>query len=289
MIRIQPSGAACGAALHGVDLSKPLDAETVAQIRAAWLAHSVVSFPDQRLSIEDLERFTLAIGPRGEDPFIAPIPGHAHVVEIKREPDEQAPVFAEAWHSDWSFLPSPPAGTALYGRIIPPVGGDTLFASQYAAWDALSPSMKQRLKDAKAIHSARRGYAPNGTYGEKDREKGRSMAIRFSETAMKTRLHPIARVHPETGRTALFVSPGYTIGIDGMPQDEANDLLNELYAHQAREAFVYRHVWQAGTLLMWDNRCLVHRATGGYEGHRRLLHRITISERSAASSGQAVH
>jgi taurine dioxygenase len=289
MIRIQPSGAACGASLQGVNLSQPLDADTVAQIRAAWLAHSVIAFPDQAMSIEDLERFTLAIGPRGEDPFIAAIPGHAHVVEIKREPDEQAPLFAEGWHSDWSFLPTPPAGTALYGSIIPPVGGDTLFANQYAAWDALPAAMKSRLQHAMGIHSARRGYAPNGTYGEKDRAKGRSMAIRFSDTAMKTRLHPIARVHPETGRTALFVSPGYTIGIDGMPADEATDLLNELYAHQAQEAFVYRHVWQAGMLLLWDNRCLVHRATGGYEGHRRLLHRITISERTPTASPQLAH
>ena len=125
------------------------------------------------------------------------------------------------------------------------------------------------------IHSARRGYAPDGMYGANDR--GRSMAIRYSEDAMATQLHPIVRRHPETGKEALFISPGYTIGIDGMPGDEANDLLTELFSHQTREEFVYRHQWSAGMVLMWDNRCLVHAATGGYDGHARLLYRITIA------------
>ena len=142
MIHIQASGAPCGARVTGVDLSAPLDAATVDAIRDAWLAHGVIAFPDQHMSIPDLERFTLALGPRGDDPFIAPIPGHAHVVEIRREADEQAPIFAETWHSDWSFLPSPPAGTALHGTVVPPVGGDTLFADQHAAWDALPAAMQ---------------------------------------------------------------------------------------------------------------------------------------------------
>lgn len=287
MIRIQPSGAACGATLHGIDLSRPLDADTLAELRAAWLAHGVLAIPNQTMSIEDLERFTLAIGPRGEDPFIAPIPGHAHVVEIRREADEQAPIFAESWHSDWSFLPTPPAGTALLAAIIPPTGGDTLFADQYAAWDALPASMQSRLEGRMGIHSARRGYSRDGLYGEKDQAAGRSMAIRPSDAALKTRTHPIARVHPETGRTALFVSPGYTLGIEGMDRDESQAVLGELFEHQIRPEFIYRHQWAPGMLLMWDNRCLIHRATGGYEGHRRLLHRVTISERAPATASAA--
>ncbi|HYF59881.1 MAG TPA: TauD/TfdA family dioxygenase [Burkholderiaceae bacterium] len=279
-LQIEPSGAACGATVRGADLSSPLSDATVAEIRAAWLEHGVVAFPDQRMSIEDLERFTLALGPRGDDPYIAPIPGHRHVVEIRREPDEQAPIFAETWHSDWSFLPIPPAATALYGTIIPPVGGDTLFACQAAAWDALPDRTKARLRGRLAVHSARRGYARDGMYGERDRAKGRSMAIRFGDDALATRSHPIARVHPETGRTVLFVSPGYTIGIEGMDEAESTPLLMELFEHQKRPEFVYRHRWSAGMLLLWDNRRLVHAATGGYEGHRRLLHRITIAERA---------
>jgi taurine dioxygenase len=279
-IRIEPSGASCGALVRGVDLCRPVPAEDLAAIRSAWLEHLVLAFPDQPMSIEDLERFSLAVGPRGEDPFIAPIPGHRHVVEIRREADEKTPLFAEGWHSDWSFLPSPPAGTALFGTIVPPVGGDTLFANQYAAYEALPDDMKRRLDGMVAIHSARRGYARDGLYGERD--KGRSMAIIHSDEALRTRQHPLVRTHPETGRKALFVNPGYTIGIEGLERDEASALLKELFAHQVRPEFVYRHRWAPRMLVLWDNRCLLHAASGGYEGHRRLMHRITIGERAAA-------
>lgn len=274
-ISITPQDAPSGATIHGVDLRAPLDPETIAEIRAAWLEHQVVALPDQPLEIEDIERFALAIGRFGEDPFFDSIPGHPHVAQVRRDADERTPIFAESWHSDWSFLPSPPIGTLLHGSVIPPTGGDTLFANQYDAWDALSPDLQSRLHELRGIHSARRGYAPDGMYGRKD--IGRSMAIRYSEEALKTQTHPVARVHPETGRTALFVNPGYTIGIEDMADDEAQELLMELFHHQGQEAFVYRHRWSPDMLLLWDNRCLLHAATGGYDGHDRLLHRITVA------------
>jgi taurine dioxygenase len=287
MITLEPTGAACGAFVRGLDLSRPLDEAAMAELRAAWLEHGVLAFPDQRMSIPDLERFTLGLGPRGDDPFIAPIPGHAHVVEIRREADETARIFAETWHSDWSFLPVPPAGTALYGTIVPPVGGDTLFACGAAAWDALPAADRAALRDRLGVHSARRGYARDGMYGERDRALGRSMAIRFGDDALATRLHPIGRAHSETGRVALFVSPGYTIGIEGMDEAESADVLRMLFEHQKKPEFVYRHRWQPGMLVLWDNRRLVHAATGGYEGHRRLLHRITIAERQPLAPAPA--
>lgn len=276
-LNVTAQPAPCGAVVRGIDLRQPLDSDTLAAVRRAWLQHQVLAFVDQALTLEDLERFAQCIGPYGQDPYFASVPGHPHVAQVKREADETSTIFADNFHSDWSFLARPPAATLLYGDVIPPVGGDTLFANQYAAWDALSPAMQALLKDKQGVHSARRGYAKNGRYGEGD--KGRSMAIRFDDSALATQTQPIARVHPETGRTALFVSPGYTIGIDGMPDDEAQPLLLELFHHQAKPEFVYRHVWQQGTLLLWDNRCLVHAATGGYDGHRRLLHRITVGER----------
>ena len=272
--------APCGALLRGIDLSQPINAAQAAEIRNAWLQHQVVAFPDQAMSVDDLERFAATVGPFAPDPFFQAIPGHPHVAQVKREADETSTLFADNFHSDWSFLASPPAATLLFGDIIPPVGGDTLFANQYDAWDALPEAMKSRLVDGKGVHSARRGYSKQGRYGEGD--KGRSMAIRYDDSALATQLHPIARRHPETGRTALFVSPGYTIGIAGLPDDEADPLLAELFRHQAKPEFVYAHRWSQGTLLMWDNRCLVHAATGGYDGHRRLLHRITVGERLAA-------
>ena len=278
-LQVTAQDAPCGALVRGVNLSQPLDARTSAAIRAAWLQHQVLAFVDQAMTLEDLERFALDIGPYGQDPYFVSVPGHPHVAQVRREPDETSTIFADNFHSDWSFLASPPAATLLYGDIIPPVGGDTLFANQYDAWDALSAPMQALLRDKQGVHSARGGYAKDGRYGAQD--AGRSMAIRYDDSALATQLQPIARVHPETGRTALYVSPGYTIGIDGVPADEAGPLLKELFQHQARPEFVYRHVWQQGSLLLWDNRCLVHAATGGYDGHRRLLHRITVGERAA--------
>jgi taurine dioxygenase len=275
-LRVEPSAVGCGALIRGVDLSHPQSPAEIAAIRQAWLEHLVIGICDQELGIPDLERFAAALGPDGDDPFIAPISGHPRVVEVRREADETTPVFAEAWHSDWSFLQSPPAGTLLYGKVIPPVGGDTLFADQYAAYAALSSTMKARIADLQGIHSARRSYSPAGVYGERD--KGRSMAIRYSERAMATQRHPIVRRHPETGRAALFVNMGYTIGIEGVSEADGTALLAELFAHQSRPEFVYRHRWSPGLLTLWDNRCLLHTATGGYQGYQRLLWRITIGE-----------
>ena len=276
---ITPQAAPCGATVEGIDLREALAADTVARLRQAWLEHQVLAFPDQDLSLDDLERIALHFGPYGTDPFFGSVPGHPHIAQVRRDAGEKTKIFAETWHSDWSFLPTPPQATLLYGNVIPPVGGDTLFANQYAAWDALPPATKALLQHKRGIHSARRGYARDGMYGERDR--GRSMAIRYGDDALATQTHPIARVHPETGRTALFVSPGYTIGIEGLDDGEAQALLVELFRHQVREDFVYRHRWSAGMLVMWDNRCVIHAATGGYDGHARLLHRITLAERAA--------
>ena len=273
MIRIEPSGQACGASVTGVDLSKPLTPDEVAEIRAAWLKHHVLAFPGQQMSDDDLERFTDAFGGFGEDPFIAPIPGRKHVIAVKRKADETAPLFAENWHSDWSFQARPPAGTCLYGITIPPVGGDTLFANQHAALDAMPKEMRAKLEGRIAIHSAVKAYAPDGQYGARD--KGRSMDIRPSADAARTQTHPLIRRHPETGREGLFSCFGYIIGIEGMDEAESTPLLLQLYQWQSREAFQYRHRWQPGMLVMWDNRSVLHAATGGYDGHDRVLHRTT--------------
>lgn len=274
-LRVEPSGQACGARVTGVDLSKALDDATVTAIRAAWLEHHVLAFPDQRIGDDDLERFTLAFGGFGEDPFFAPIPGRTHIAAIRREADEQTPLFAENWHADWSFQARPPAGTCLMAVDIPPRGGDTLFANQHAAWEALPPERQARYANLVAIHSARLPYAPDGTYGARD--KGRSMDIRPSEAALATQTHPLVPAHPETGRRGFYSTLGYIVGIEGMDDGEAIPLLMELQAWQGDERFVYRHAWEPGMLIMWDNRSVLHRATGGYEGFRRELHRTTIA------------
>ncbi|MCZ8323405.1 MAG: TauD/TfdA family dioxygenase [Novosphingobium sp.] len=274
-LQVEPSGQACGARITGIDLKTGLNSQAAAAIRAAWLEHHVLSFPNQFLDDDALERFTLCFGGFGDDPFFAPIAGRRHIAAIRREADEQTPLFAENWHADWSFQARPPSGTCLNAVEIPPVGGDTLFANQHAAWEALSPVQQARYSDLVAIHSARLPYAPDGTYGAKD--KGRSMDIRPSEAALATQTHPLVPAHPETGRRGFYSTLGYIIGIEGMAQDEAIALLMELQAWQGVDRFVYRHTWEPGMLIMWDNRSVLHRATGGYEGHRRELHRTTIA------------
>ena len=275
MLRIEPSGQACGARVSGVDLSAPLDDAIVTEIRAAWLDHHVLAFPDQAMDDDALERFTLALGGFGSDPFFAPIPGRKHIAAILREADERTPLFAENWHSDWSFQAQPPAGTCLLAIEIPPKGGDTLFANQHAAWEALPPAKQAEWGDLIAIHSARLAYAPDGSYGERD--KGRSMAIRPGEEARQEQIHPLVPAHPETGRRGFYSTLGYIVGIEGMDDEDAFPLLREIAAWQARDEFVYRHVWAPDMLILWDNRSLLHRATGGYQGYRRELHRTTIA------------
>jgi taurine dioxygenase len=276
MLEVTPSGQACGATVRGVDLTRAFAPETIADIRRAWLEHHVLAFPDQAMSDDDLERFTLAMGGFGEDPFIAPIPGRKHVIAVTRLKDETSPLFAENFHSDWSFLPHPPAGTCLHGRVVPPVGGDTVFVNQHAALDALPAALRKALEGRMGIHSARKAYAPEGHYGEKDVAR-RSMDIRPSRDAELTHLHPIIRRHPETGREGLFSTFGYIIGIDGMPEAESTPILQEMYAHQSQERFQHRQRWSKDMLVMWDNRSLLHKATGGYDGHDRIMHRTTIA------------
>ncbi|MFC0589191.1 TauD/TfdA dioxygenase family protein [Novosphingobium aquiterrae] len=274
-LRVEPSRQACGARVTGLDLSRSLDPATIAEIRAIWLEHHVLAFPDQHLDDDQLEAFTLCFGDFGDDPFFAPIRGRQHIAAIRREADEQSPLFAENWHTDWSFQARPPSGTCLNAVDIPPVGGDTLYANQHLAWEALPAARQADLTDLIAIHSARLAYAPDGSYGAKD--KGRSMDIRPDESARATQTHPLVPAHPETGRRGFYSTLGYIVGIEGMADSAAFPLLLELQQWQSDERFVYRHRWEPGMLTMWDNRSVLHKATGGYEGHRRELHRTTIA------------
>ena len=274
-IEVTPTGQACGARVTGVDLTSPLSGDEVAAIRAAWLDHHVLVFPDQPVSDDDLERFTLYFGPFGHDPFFEAIDGREHIAAIHRLPDEQAPLFAESWHADWTFQAFPPDGTCLASKVVPPSGGDTLYANQAAALAAMPAALRAKIDGKIAVHSARTAYAPDGMYGEADGDD-RSMRIVVSDEAYDTQTHPLIRVHPESGVEVIYSTFGYIVGIEGMPDDEAAELLIELYKWQTRDEFVYRHVWEPNMVTMWDNRCVLHRATGGFEGFERLLHRTTI-------------
>ena len=277
-LNIEPTGAVCGAVATGIDLSQPLPAELIAEIRGHWLENKVLVFPDQKLSTDDLVRFSRYFGDIGEDPFFGHIEESEDIAAIQRNADEKTPIFAEIFHSDWSFLEIPPAGTVLYGITIPPTGGNTLFADQVAAYRALPDVLRDKADELVAIHSAELGYAPDGAYGDADQDSGRSMKILPSEKAREKREHPFVRAHPETGEKALYSSAAYIQGFAGLEKAESDALLLEFYAHQTREEFVYSHPWQKGMLVMWDNRSLLHAATGGYDGYDRLLYRTTIAD-----------
>jgi alpha-ketoglutarate-dependent taurine dioxygenase len=269
----QPNG--FGAEITGLDLTRPLPAPVLAEVKAAWARHAVVAFPDQPLSLDQLEAFTLSMGAFGQDPFIKPMAGHPNVLELRREPDEKATNFGAGWHSDWSFQEAPPAATLLHSEVVPPVGGDTLFCDCSRAYEALSPTMKSMLAPLQAIHSAGRAYGTKGVFA-RETEK-RTLQIIVSEEADQSLTHPLIRTHPVTGRKALFVSPVYTVGIEGLAPAETQAILGFLFAHMIQDQFIYRHRWRPKMLLMWDNRCTMHLAEGGYDGHLRLMHRTTVA------------
>ncbi|MGE0152254.1 MAG: TauD/TfdA dioxygenase family protein [Reyranellaceae bacterium] len=276
-IEITRVSGALGAEVTGVDLSRSLDAETVGLLRAAWLEHQVLFYPGQTLGDADLERFTSYFGPFGQEPFVDGISTeHPNVLAVIKEADETRKAnFGGNWHSDWSFQEAPPAGTFLYALDVPPHGGDTMWANQYLAYETLSPGMQRLLDGLAAMHSARRPYGRRGIYA--DKSQARSMKIRTGIEAEEEIAHPVVRVHPETGRKALYVNQVYTIRFKDMTARESAPLLEYLHRHATQPEFVCRRSWSRGMLAMWDNRCTQHYAVNDYDGFRRELHRTTCA------------
>jgi taurine dioxygenase len=171
-LRTRPNATEFGAEVTGLDLAKPLPAEMLAAVKSAFLAHGVLWFPDQPLSHDQLEAFTLQLGEFGWDPYVAPLADRPHIMEVRREADEKAAPFGGFWHSDWSFQETPPAATILHAKVVPPVGGDTLYADAVAAYEALSPAFQRMIAPLRTVHSAVRPYGPSGTYAKEEGRKG---------------------------------------------------------------------------------------------------------------------
>ncbi len=274
-ITVRPNETGFGAEITGLDLAAPLAPEVRDEVLAAWAAHSIVWFPDQPLEHDQLEQVTQVFGGFGRDPFVKPVADHPHILEVRREPDEKGGSFGNAWHSDWSFQETPPAATLLHAKEVPPVGGDTLFADACAAYDSLSPTMQAMLAGLRGLHSARRIFGERGLY--RTDYAPRAMEYVFAEEAEAIRAHPIIRTHPVTGRRAIYVNAVYTVGIEGMTFEEAKPILQFLYGRVTEARFQYRHRWQPDMLIVWDNRSAQHFADGGYDGHRRVMHRTTVA------------
>ena len=277
-MKIHPSSTTSnlGVEILDIDLKQELSSKMIDDIRTQWVNYGIAIFPDQILTLEEYENFSQYFGPYGNEPFLIPMRDHPHVVKLHRKANEEAVHFGGAWHSDWSFQNQPPAATMLYSEIIPPVGGDTLFANTADAYDDLPDNLKQRIKNLNALHSAKLPYAKDGVYATEG--KKRTMKIHTSDEANKMMPHPIVRTHKETGRKTLFINPVYTIEIEGMTKQDSDLLLFELYSHMGNEKYIFRHKWHPNMLIMWDNRTVMHMAEGGYDGHERLLHRITIAD-----------
>jgi taurine dioxygenase len=263
----------------GVEISdfslSDLTTKNISFLRLKWVEYGLIVFPKLPLSHNEFKDFALSFGDFGDDPFISSIPDHPNIAEIKRSANEKATPFGGTWHSDWSFMKKPPSATLLHSKIIPPVGGNTLFANTERSFAALPEEMKNKLRNLNVIHSAKIPYADDGFYALEKEE--RSMKILPSKEAKATFSHPMIKIHPETKKECLFINPVYTINIEGFSEDESQQLLWELYEHMIQDQFVYEHTWNEDMLIMWDNRTVMHQAMGGYDGYDRLLHRITLA------------
>ncbi|MEQ1618190.1 MAG: TauD/TfdA family dioxygenase [Terricaulis sp.] len=262
-----------GAEISGIDLARELSAEDFALVRAAYAEQGVIFFRDQAISEERHIAFARRWAPIDINRFLAAHPKHPEIAVLVKEADQQENI-GGAWHTDHSYDEIPAMGSILVARELPPHGGNTVFASMYGAYDALSANMKRRLAPLRAVHSARHIFGKGAEYG-----KARGGRIGNAEAAerLEDSIHPMVITHPLSGKKALYVNSAYTIRIEGMSEAASQDLLAELFAHCVRPEFSHEFVWRPGSIAMWDNRSTWHWAKNDYHGHRREMHRITLA------------
>ena len=272
-LEIRPLTKHIGAELRGVDLRQPLDEATQKAIYKAWLDHLVIVFPDQKLEQEDLLRVSSYFGEIGAlrrpPKFFPPgfnrlLPNIMLISNIREngEPIGALPDGEMMFHHDMIHAPIPHNGTFLYSVEIPTHGGNTLFASGYAAYDTLDPSLRDKLEGKTALHLY--------NYGSTKKGDGHGTEA-FGESK-----HPLFRTHEETKRKAIYVNRLMTTGVEGMSEEESQPLLDAVFDHAEKPEFVYEHVWSVGDLLLWDNRCSSHARTDFPADQRRLMLRTTI-------------
>ncbi len=269
-LAVHPVAGALGAEITGVDLSQALSAETLAAIRRAWLEHLVIFFRDQPLPPARFLAFARGFGEPIEYPFVKGLDDFPEIIPVMKLANEKIN-FGGVWHSDTTYLDVPPMASMLVAREVPPVGGDTLFANMYLAYETLSDGMKRMLTGLRAVASSSKADASR-TREDRLKDSARSDA---REEYVAT--HPVVRVHPETGRRALYVNVAHTVRFEGMTAEESAPVLEYLFGHLARPELTCRFRWQPGSIAFWDNRCVQHNAINDYHGHRRSMHRITLA------------
>jgi len=266
-ISVKRMAGALGAEVEGVHLGR-LDDDTFAQVRAAFLEHQVLFFRDQEITREQHKDFGRRFGTLQIHPFLQPLKDLGHPEFVVLESDAEHPYVAEAWHSDVTFVDSPPLGSVLKCVTAPEFGGDTMWASMYAAYEALSDKMQHLLSELVAIHDTARTFSRSDY---KTEHLGGKQAPKVLATE-----HPVVRTHPETGRKGLFVNSIFTASIKGMKPAESSALLNFLYRHIETPDFACRFRWRPNSIAMWDNRCTQHRVCADNVRAPRRMERITI-------------
>src|SRR5262249_24309425 len=269
------------AEISGLDLAKDLDDQTVGLLRSAWLEHLVLFFRDQPLAPERFLTFARRFGEIIEYPFVKGLEEHPEIIPVVKLEHERIN-FGGVWRSDTAYLDVPPMASMLLAREVPPAGGDTLFASMYLAYETLSEGMKHLLADLRAVNSSSKADASR-TREDGIAERGRADARALYEAA-----HPVVRVHPETGRKALYVNVAHTVRFECMTEEESAPILSALYRHQVRPEFTCRFRWRPGSLAFWDISCSQHTALNDSAAHRPLLHRITLAGDVPAAITRAV-
>ena len=270
IIGVHPIAGAIGAEISGVDVAKELDAATVAAIRRAWLDHLVVFFRDQDLTPAQFLAFGRRFGEPIEYPFVKGLPETPEVIPVLKL-EHEAVNFGGIWHSDTTYLDIPPMASMLIAREVPPAGGDTEFANMYLAYETLSHGMKRLLDPLVAVNSSALADV------SKTREDRMKDSARRDAAKQYVAEHPVVRVHPETGRKALYVNVAHTERFTDMTREESLPLLRYLFQHQVCPEFTCRFRWRPGSIAFWDNRCAQHNAINDYAGHRRLMHRLTLA------------
>ena len=260
-----------GAIISGIDLLGAVSDAAIAELRAAWLRYGVIFFRNQPLSPAQFETFAGRFGEVVEYPFVKGIEGHPLIIPVLKLPHERSN-FGGIWHTDTAYLQAPPMGTMLIAREIPPYGGDTLFASGYAAYEALSPAMQEMLSRLRGVNTSGKADVTK-TREDRIKDSGSSAGKAKEELVAE---HPVVRTHPETGRKALYVNIAHTCGIEGLSDEESAPLLQFLFQHQVKPEFTCRFVWQPHSIAFWDNRCAQHNPVNDYHGFRRRMHRITL-------------
>lgn len=261
---------ALGAEIHDVDLRVGLDGDQVGAIRQALLDNLVIFFRDQTLEAGDFHGFASRFGSLIEYPFVRGLDGYPEIIEVLKREEERSN-FGGIWHSDTSYLDEPPMGSILLARELPPYGGDTLFANQYLAYEALSDGLKQTLSTLHGVNTSAKADVSK-TREDRVKESG-SNSVKQDYAAE----HPVVRTHPETGRKALYVNVAHTARFAGWTEEESAPLLQFLFAHQVKPEFTCRFRWEPGSIAFWDNRAAQHNPVNDYHGFRRRMHRVTLA------------